>query len=203
MTVESFIESEVGPRFLADGVRTTKFRGGRTGEMVVGQAHAPHYEGNSRNRVFGACLGAVATFGTSLTATGVTYHLCNPIGSGWDLVVLHCGVTILTAGTGGHLVYAYNSPHSTAVTAGTALSVFNRMGGSGVGLAKSATTLPAVPVALRTLAGAITAAGTNNISDYIDGGIIVSPGASLSVQGITIVGTGLISMLWEEVPLNG
>ncbi len=200
-SIESFVETQAGPQRFPDGSRGTRLRAGKTGELSVGVTHAEHYEACSRNRVYSASLGAVATFGTALTATGVTFHLCNPIGSGYDLVVLQTGLTILTAGTGGHVVYAYNSPHPTAVTAGTAISVFNRLGGSGVGLAKSATTLPAVPVAIRTLAGAITAAGTNAIVDYVNGALVISPGASLSIQGITVVGTGLISMVWEEVEI--
>jgi hypothetical protein len=200
--INTFLEGQCGPTFVADGNTALRERRDKTNASVFAAAHAAHHEAASRNKVFMACNQAVVTFGTALTATGVTFHLCNPIGSSVDLVVLQTTVTILTAGTGGHLVYAWNPPSSTAVTAGTALAVVNRLGSSGVGQAKSATTLPvAAPTAIRTLAGAITAAGINNITDYVDGAIIVAPGAQLSIQGITIVGTGLIGMCWEEVPL--
>jgi hypothetical protein len=201
-TVNVFLEGQTGEQDLANqGSVLRRFRFSRRGALVNTAAHASYFEANSRGRVYSACNQAVVTFGTALTATGVTFHLCNPINSGWDLVVLQTTLTVLTGGTGGHIVYAYNAPSVTAVTAGTALTAFNRLGTSGVGQAKSATTLPAAPVAVRTLAGVITAAGVNNITDYPDGALIVSPGAQLSVQGITVVGTGLISMCWEEVPL--
>ena len=88
------------------------------------------------------------------------------------------------------------------LTAGTPLAVNNCNGAAGIVLAKSATTLPAVPTAIGALASVITAAGAFPIVDYVDGAIVVAPGATLSIQGITVVGTGeLISMAWAEVPL--
>lgn len=201
-TVNVLTEGIAGPTFLADGATSQKERRARTNAAVVALAHAKYFEAASRGRVYAACNQSVITFGTGLTATGVTFHLWNPYGSLVDLVILQTGLTVLTGGTGGHLVYAYNSPTTGAVPAGTALGVYNRGGVSGYGQAKSAVTLPAAPVAIRTLAGVITAAGVNNITDYVDGAIVLAPGAALSVQGITVVGTGLISMCWEEVPLS-
>ncbi len=201
-TINTFIEGAAGASFVADGATALRERRDKTNASVVAAAHAQYHEAASRNRVYAACNQTVITFGTALTATGVTFHLCNPIGSTVDLVVLQTTLTVLTGGTGGHVVYGYNPPSLTAVTAGTALDVFNRAGGSGIGQAKSATTLPAAPKAIRTLAGVITAAGVNNVTDYVDGAIIVAPGAQLSIQGITVVGTGLVSMCWEEVPLS-
>ena len=49
---------------------------------------------------------------------------------------------------------------------------------------------------------AVFADGVNNIVDYVNGAIVVPPGAALSIQGITVVGTGLCWMAWSEVPLS-
>lgn len=201
-TVNVLTEGFAGPTFLGDGATSQKERRTRTNASVVSAGHAGLFEAASRNRIYAACNQAVVTFGTALTATGVTFHLWNPWGSPVDLVVLHTTLTVLTGGTGGHLVYAYNTPTVAAPAAGTALTTYNRLGVSGYGLAKSAATLAAAPVAIRTLAGVITAAGVNNITDYVEGAIVLAPGAALSIQGITVVGTGLISMCWEEVPLS-
>jgi hypothetical protein len=201
-TINTYLEGYVGPQFMNDGAVAQRERRGKTNETIVGFGHSQHHEQTSRGKVYWACTQAVATFGTALTATGVTFHLWNPPGSPVNLEILQGGITILTAGTGGHVVWAYNVPTTGAVVAGTALTAMNMNGVAGYGLAKSATTLPAAPVAIRALAGAITAAGTNNIVDYVDGAIVVPPGAVLSVQGITIVGTGLIWAAWSEVPLS-
>lgn len=200
-TNQTYLEGYVGPQFLGDGAISRQVRRGKTNETIVGMGHGQHYEQASRGKVYYACNQAVVTFGTALTGTGVTFHLWNPPGSQYNLEVLQTGVTVLTGGTGGHLVYAMNWA-AGAVSAGTALAVNNAYGASGVGLAKSATTLPAAPLAVRTLAGVITAAGVNNIMDYVDGALVVVPGAVLSIQGITVVGTGLISMAWAEVPIS-
>ena len=204
------IETKVGPVWQGDGSIVTNPRAGNTGELITGGAHAKYFEAASRGKVFHACNGAAITFGTALTATGVTFHLCNPIGSPVNLVVIHCGLTIITATTSGSIVYAANPVSATAVTAGTALTVLNGLlsGSAGYGLAKSATTLPAAPVAIRALATGFfvgttpaMAAGAA-ILDVVDGAIVVAPGSQLSVQGITVVGTGLVSMAWEEVPIR-
>jgi hypothetical protein len=146
----------------------------------------------------------VATFGTAYTATGVTFHLSNPARSKVNLAVLQSQVTILTGGTGGHLSYVANvNPAAAAVVHGTPLVVYNSLlgGANGIGCADAAATLPAVPVAVRALACVITAAGTNSIIDYVDGALVVAPGCALSIQGLTVVGTGLISMCWAEIPI--
>jgi hypothetical protein len=203
MTI-SEMEIVVGPQFpVADGVGLSQLRGGKTGELIVGQAHAPHYEAVSRGNVFTACNQSVVTAGTALTSTGVTFHLCNPPGSGINMVLLQTAITLVTDSTPGQIVYAATMASLTAVTAGTALTVYNTLlnGGSGIGLAKSATTLPATPVAIRPLVTGETAAGIASLVDYVDGAIILSPGSTLSLQGITIVATFLASMVWEEVKI--
>jgi hypothetical protein len=108
---------------------------------------------------------------------------------------------MITSTTAGSLVYAGGAVHSAV---GTPLTVQNALfggGSNGVGLASAACTLPANPVAVRTLASGFTTNANAAIHDNVNGGIVVYPGYAITIQGITIVGTGLIDMLWEEVPL--
>jgi hypothetical protein len=185
----------------ADGSEVLYPRTDRFHSLRIAPAAAEYEEMVSRGEVYCASNQSVVTFGTALTATAVTFTLYNPAGSPVDLVLLQCGVTILTAGTGGHLVYAANVNNSAAAPAtNTSLSVRNAKLDLAAGYAQaySATTLPAAPVAIRTLASAITAAGVFNIMDDLKGAIVIGPNTAVTVQGITIVGTGLISMFWRE-----
>ena len=194
---------QVGAGGISDGA-TRAARGGRYGAMAVMQAHGKYFDAVDRGAVFMASGQAEVTFGTALTATGVTYHLYNPAGSGKNLVVLQTTLTIRSAGTAGHIVYAVNATAGQAAPATTtSLTVFNGMligGESNVGRAFSVATLPAVPVAVRTLAGSVgTAANVYSLVDTVDGLIVLPENTILSIQGITIVASGIISMVWEEV----
>jgi hypothetical protein len=203
------IESIIGP-FLpqADNSVMNRLRAGKTGELVVGDAHGRFFEAASRGKLYYACNQAAITFGTALTATAVTFTLYNPLGSLVNLVLLQTGVTVLTGTTAGSIVYAANVNPAAAIPAtNTELTVRNAKldGAAGYAKAYSITTLPAAPVAIRTIGGLLgaTAGGVmNSIVDNVDGSIILAPNTCLTVQGITIVGTGLISMLWEEVPIQ-
>ena len=186
-----------------DGTTQVGMRSGKTGGALVVQAHGALYEAASRGRIRSACNQTSITFGTALTATAVTFTLGNPTGSGYVLSVLSCGLTVITSTTAGSIVYASSAIH-TAV--GTALGITNNYiggGSSGVGLASAACTLPAAPVAFRTLAhGPVTAtASTGSLRDYVNGGIVIYPGNAVTIQGITIAGTGIIDMQWEELAL--
>lgn len=200
------LEGVVGPQhWSSDGTLAKALRIIREGgSLGVDNVHARYQEAVLRGNVYMACNQAVVTFGTALTATGVTFHLCNPIGSKVNLVVLQSQLTVVSCTVAGSIVYAANVTNPTAVTVGTDLTVQNALlnGSSGIGKAKSATTLPAAPVAVRPWVSGITAAGFGTLVDYVDGALIVGPGCTLSVQGITIAGTGLIGMCWEEVALS-
>jgi hypothetical protein len=198
---KTYIAGRVGPSFNADGAEIVRSRFAETGEQVIAQGHGPNYEQAGRGKVFWASSQAVVTFGAALTATGVTFHLANPVGSSVNLEILQTRITVLTVTAAGGIVYAWNAPSLTNVTAGTALTVNSLNGAPGIAQAKAATTLPAVPVAIAALASAVTAAGIFQITDYVDGAIVVAPGAVLSIQGITYTGTSLLSMYWAECPI--
>lgn len=203
------LETKVGPLVPGgDGVLNQYLRAGKTGELITAEAHARYYEAVSRGSVFCACNQAEITFGTGLTATAVTFTLYNPLGSPVNLVLLSCGITVRTATTAGHIVYAANVNPAAAIPAtNTELVVRNAKLNGSAGYAKvySVTTLPAAPVAVRVAgaAGVIsaTAGAAHLIRDYVEGSIILTPNTAVTVQGITIAGTGIIDMCWEEVPI--
>ncbi len=138
-----------------------------------------------------------------MTATAVTFSLSNSLGSPVDLVLLHIGITISACSTAGHLVLAANvNTAAAAVTHGTPLIVRNAKldGSAGYGLADGAATLPAAPVAIRALGFVQVTANTTTtcIHDYVNGAVVLGPNTAVTVQGITSVGTGIISMCWRE-----
>lgn len=205
MPLESYqlnLGGTVGPlQPQVDGVVQAQLRTGKMGELYVGAAHSPLFEAVSRGRCRMACNQSAITFGTALTGTAVTFTLGNPTGSGYVLSILHCGVTMITSTTAGSLVYAAGAIHSAVGTPLTVQNAYFGGGGPGVGLASAACTLPAAPVAVRTLASGFTTNANASIHDHVNGGIVIYPGYAITIQGITIVGTGLIDMLWEEVAL--
>jgi hypothetical protein len=162
----------------------------------------------SRANIFTAGIpsGSPCTFGTALTSTGVTIHLYNPAGSGVNLTLFKATANVFTCTTTGDLVYCYNAQPS-APTGTTALTIQNeRIGSVATPLAKcySAATLAATPTELRPMVSAAASNSGDVISgfpDYLFGEIQVMPGYVLSIQGITIVGTGTLSYSWAETPV--
>lgn len=201
----------VGPNLRSDqSLAQVIQRFERNGSMVVADGLPSFAEMCQRGWVFGGGNKAAVTFGTALTATGVTLHLYNPLSSGKNIVLLQTRVNIITCTTSGTLAYAANVNTAAAAPATTTNAGDGRINallGSTVPSAAglySVATLPAVPSFLGVVGGCVaTVANVSaTIVDDVRGGIILAPGSTLSVQGITIVGTGLISFLWAEVPLS-
>lgn len=159
----------------------------------------------SRAKVFTAGLSSACTFGTALTLTGVTIHLFNPTGSGVNLNVIRGVATILTCSISGTLLYCGNA-QATTPTGTTPITIQNaRLGSVDTPLAKcySAATLAAIPTELRPMLGVVATAADimAGFTDYLDGEFSVMPGQVLSIQGLTIVGTGFLGFTWEETPV--
>jgi hypothetical protein len=198
------LQQRVGPSSpIADGSQNLYPTVNRFSSALVAGYSAEYEEYVSRGECYCACNQSVVTWGTVLTATAVTFTLYNPAGSPVDLVLLSTGITFAACSTAGSLVYAANVNNAAVIPAtNTLLTVRNaRLDGSGgFGIAYSVTTLPAAPVAIRTAAfGPVTAtAATGAIVDDVKGGIVIGPNTAVTIQGITIVGTGLVSMLWRE-----
>ncbi len=206
MSDKVVLVGKIGPtqQAMADGGEIFYPRFGRFAEQIVGMAGGEYEEAASRGEVFHANTQAGVTFGTGLTLTAVTFTLYNPIGSLVDLVVLTCAITVRTCTVAGHIVYAANVNNAAAavVFGGTNLTPYNGKLDGSAGYAKVAQscTLPAAPVAIRTLAYGDSTVPTNagQITDEVKGAIILGPNTAVTIQGITFAGTGIISMSWRE-----
>ena len=211
-TVDSLVQGVAGPSALsADGSRLS-LRMGKTGEAIVGQAHARYYEAVLRGRVYSAAMQAGGSMGTALTATAVTLTLYNPVGSGVNLVLLSASVAMTTvpsgAGTSNYALAGNVNTLAAVPATNTAATVRNNLlgGVAGVGIAYTATTLPAVPVILRVIPGGIywataaAAAAPMAMRDEVDGALILVPNTAVTIQGIGAASSGIAGMTWEEVP---
>lgn len=149
--------------------------------------------------------GVATSTGLSTTQTGLT--LTNPAGSGKTLVVLQVTGALSSAPAGAAtVVLAANvNPVATAVTQTTPLTVRKAnlgVGGTGVGLAASAVTLPAAPVVVRGLGGPVAGSSISptQIVDNVDGALCIAPGCALSLNSLTTAISGVWSITWKEVP---
>lgn len=200
----SATQFQVGPQQLQDGSPNTG-RSGKTGETVVGFAHARHYEAVVRGNVFiGADLGGTpVTTQAGLSATTPALTLYNPVGSIFNLVLLTVTIAITsTPGGAAGLMLAYNLPTAAAPTATTNATIQNALTSSlatGVGQCYRIATLATAPLALRFMGGPTGASITGGQwVDNVDGGIIVGPGVALSIQTTAALAL-LAGFVWEEV----
>jgi hypothetical protein len=197
-------EATVGQRVLQDG-NETELRLTRYGGLAVNHANVRFYDCVSRGNCFVVSQQAAAALGTALTATAVTLTLYNPTASGRNLVLIESTLVVPVATSAGQVVYAVNDTAGQAAPATTtAATIRNCLLGAGSASqarAFTAATLPSVPVAVRNLAGIISATpgGVHTIVDNVDGKLIITPGTMVTIQGITTNATGVISLLWEEV----
>lgn len=207
------IEGIVGPQTKADGT-VTQPRLGRLAEVLTGDSVGKYYELCRRGQIFAASMQAGAALGTALTATAVTFTLYNPSGSGVNLVLLQCALALtvpptVTVAVANAYVYAVNvNTAAAAPTSVTPLTVQSGLlgGGSGQGKAYSAATLPAAPVVARVHPlgqSNQTAVGDANTAlvDYVDGALCLAQNTTVTLQGIGVASSGLISMVWAEIPV--
>src|SRR3990167_2014917 len=202
-----FLQAQVGNQQQNDGATAT-LRACRGGELMVSDMHPRYYELTRQNKVFTACTQTVVTLST-LSATNTGFALSNPLGSGFNLVLLDVCIALASAPAGIASVHiaAQMLPHGTAVVHGTPLTVRNcLLGGSaaGVGLADRAATLPAAPVAIRAIGGGPVAASSLEspfIKDEVGGQIILAPGTNVSLGYVTTAINVMASMSWAELGL--
>jgi hypothetical protein len=205
------VEIQAGPRLVSDGSEN-KVRGGRTGEIIVSDAHGRHYEATSRGNVFFVADQTGKTVPAGLSASPTTVTLFNPKLSGVNVALISASIDFIVAFAAGSAVWlgANVNPAAADVT-GTAAVPVNALVGSGKKssiLAFTAATLPAAPIAIcqlgAGLTGAITTAPVSQtFSREFAGSIVVGPGGALSFQASTAGGAsgGFGEFCWEEVPL--
>lgn len=198
----------VGPKSLTTGSTNAEQRIAATGGQVVCDAHGRYHEAAARGNLYMASMQAGAALGTALTATAVTFTLYNPANSGVIISLLNCALAITSAPAGSAaLVYAINNnPVAAAPGSVTALAVRGMpLGNAGVGkaLAYSAATLPAIPVVAKALATILATGSTAGmqINDDVAGAILLGPNSAVTIQNIGTACNGIVSMIWEEIPL--
>lgn len=146
--------------------------------------------------------------GTSIGTTAA-FTLQNKSGSGVNLVLLEARMGYVSGTLGAGVVnYVYNGPTTTQAT-GTAITIQNaRLGGATSEAALAFTTATIVsPTLLRpfcSLQASLASSVTQpwQVVDKVNGGIIVPPGANLSLHGTAAAGTSplvVFFMLWQEI----
>lgn len=200
-------KTRAGQVIAADGSEIPN-RLGRHSSQADTDSHAGYGDSVGRGNCFVASTQSHVNFGVALTATAVTLTLYNPNGSGKNLVLLEAAATV--SGTvASSIVYAVNDVPGQAIpTATTALVVRNaQLGTAGGTVAQvfSVATLPAAPVAVRSMfswtATNSTGQSPRSFIDKIDGRLILTPNTAVTLQGVGSVGgiIGIMSMVWEEV----
>ena len=184
-----------------------------TGEEVVSQVHAAHYEQNRRGNIY---MGATAVSGVAPgTAIGTTagFALFNPLNSGFNLVVIKASMSYLSGTLGiGFVNWIYHTAavQAGAAVTGTAISVVRGNGANGVGVGKPLTTATVVAGVLARLFGnlppmlATSVLTPWRLDDDVNGALIVPPGAAVSLQATAAAGTSplvIYGCTWEEVPV--
>lgn len=200
------IQTAVGPQTLANGATVTA-RAERSGGTVVQDAHGRYQEAVIQGNVYVASTQAGVALSTALSTTQTGFTLTNPAGSGKNLAILDACIALTTAPAGiSSLLWAANvNTVAAAVTQGTPLVVRNALLGAAstaVGLAASATTLPAAPVVVRAVGGGpvATASVTSAfIRDEVAGSLVLSPGTAISLSALTTAISAIISVTWEEI----
>ena len=217
------IQGQVGQTAALDGTQTN-LRQGRTGEIILSQAHGRYYEQTSRGQLFTLTLSATTTgiaAGNILgaaAAASTNFAIWNPIGSGFNLSITKVMVGLIsgTLATGPlyHAVIQTSNPTiNTVSTNGVAYN--NLVGGKSpvaryvAVAAGTALTGGSAPVVLRTMnltfsaAAFAAAAGASTLADLPDGDLIIPPGYGWVPQ-FSAAGTSVLnsySVTWEEIPI--
>lgn len=216
-------ETRVGPQIAADG-NTLVARAGRTGETVVGDAHARFYEAATRGLLFTLTLGATTTgvaagnIVAAAAAASTQFALINPVASGKNLVLVRFGMGIVSGTPAGGPLFHCFIPNINSLTAASPGGIIrnNLLAGgpssvatpwslaAGSALTGSSQALVThSAAAFTTTATAQASVGELNAVEMIDGIIVVPPGVAW-VPAWSAAGTSVLnaySITWEEVPV--
>ena len=164
---------------------------------------------NRQGKLFCAAnTAAKSVIAVTTAMTGVILH--NPSGSNKKLVLVHAGWVWTTAPAAVHNIgLALAAPHLTvpatltAIGSGVLAADGSGNAGSSVARAYDAATLPVAPIIVRWMFGATYGSGVGEspgaLMDYIDGGIILVPGATATFAAVTTTAVGMGSLCWAEV----
>jgi len=178
----------------------------------VASVSAAYQEAVARGRVFrGQTAVSGVAPGTTISTTAA-FSLYNPKGSGVNLVIWEFSLGYLSGTLGaGTVAITANTNIAAAATTGTTIAPVNALVGApfaATGQSLTTATLPAAPSLIGTFCSlgaslASTAVAPWQIVRYVNGSIVVAPGGTVSLQGVTAAGTSplvLLGAAWEEVP---
>lgn len=181
-----------------------------SGAQRVSDGHGRYTDTALRGRAFTASNAAgVAVTALNATATGMI--LTDPVASGQYLSMVEVASQQAVAATTAicTLQLAWGAVSATAVVHTTPLVVRNLplgVGGTGVGLIDSSSTLPAAPVTAYNLwSPSVSATATTGIPPLVSkdfGGLMITaPGTSFSMSATTAIQMAS-TFVWEEIPVN-
>lgn len=213
------IQGQIGAVTGLDGSQPNA-RQGRTGELIVSQAHGRYYETTSRGNTFTLTLNATTTGISAGNLTGAAaaavtqFAIWNPNGSGVNINILKAFVAPISgtfaAGPVFHGLFVNGNP--TIASTGTAN---NNLAGGRPPIARymasaagAALTGGTAPVTFRAMsmsfsASAYAAAAGANTLENVEGDIVLPPGTGW-VPLHAGAGTSVLhaySVTWEEIPI--
>ena len=214
------IQGQVGQVTALDGAQNN-LRQGRTGEIILSQAHGRYHEQTSRGQLFTLNLTATTTgiaagnlIGAAAAAS-TQFALWNPIGSGFNLSITKCLIGPISGTFAAGPVYHGIIQTSVPTIASVGIAYNNLVGGKSpvaryvASAAGTALTGGSAPITFRTMnltfsaTAFASAAGTSTIADVPDGDLIIPPGYGW-VPLWTAAGTSVLnsySVTWEELPI--
>jgi hypothetical protein len=177
----------------------------------VTQRHGKLYQPARDGRIFHGATAATGVAPGTAIGTTAAFALHNPAGSGVTIAIQKASMGYISgtlgAGTVWHLV---NTNVSEAIPTGTAIVERPALAGgaSGKGIALTTATLAAAPVIVRPFASlqaslATTAVAPWQVSEDLDGDILLPPGGTYALHATAAAGsTPLVAfgVTWEEIP---
>ncbi len=160
---------------------------------------------NRQGKVFVAANAAAGNF-IAVASTQTNLNLYNPLGSGVKLILIEVGFSWTTVPGAVHNLGLATFTNGSALPTGITQIGVSADGSAAVpkGQATASIVLSAAPTARRWFGGAAWGSSVSVnpqiLVDRVDGSIILIPGASVSIVGLTTTAVGVGSFVWAEVP---
>lgn len=185
-------------------------RQGKSGELIVSEAHGRFYEGSSRGKMYLASIGVAGVAPGTALSTSPAFQIWNPVNSGILVAIKQVFVSYVSGTLGaGSFVHSVNLSQVTAPSGGTELTPVCALLNTSRGTARAFTgsTISATSTLIRaSLNMGAALASTANFPalsmDPVEGGIVIPQGVAYCYQGIAVAGTSplvIISALYEEI----
>ena len=197
---------------LAAGASSTALRQGQRGQLIAGIVGGKYGEDTLSDQLFHGMTAVTGVAPGTAVGTTAAFALANASGSTKNLVILSARLGYVSGTLGAGVITWCRTAAGGAAVTGTAITAHNGRTGQGnaaVGLPFTTATLPATPTVFRVFGSLlpILATTANNpwiLEDLVDGAIVVTPGAAVSLQftgGAGATPLVVYSCNWLEVPI--